>query len=104
MDWGGKADSPNSHITLKYKIQAFFPAFQKQSPGHSSPIPALEGEEGTRSCGLFVTGTELDWGAKGRLCQPACSHWHGCKINLSGGGRRVFIHGKGGRGFSFRET
>lgn len=61
MDWGGKADSPNSHITLEYKMQAFFPAFQKQSPGHSSPPPALEGEEGTRSCGLSVTGTELDW-------------------------------------------
>lgn len=49
MDWEGKADSPNLHITLlldlKYKMQAFFPAFQKQRPGPSSPPPALEGEE-----------------------------------------------------------
>lgn len=31
MDWEGKADSPNLHITLlldlKYKMQAFFPVF-----------------------------------------------------------------------------
>lgn len=48
-----------------------------------------------RSCGLCVTGTEMHWDAKGHV--SACSHGHGCKTNLNAGGRRIFIHGKGGR-------
>lgn len=93
MDWGGKADSPNSHITLlldlKYKMQAFFPCFPiaKPSPGGGGGDEEL--------WPLCVTGMELDWDAKGHRVRHLVPI--SVKQNLNGGGRRVFIHGKDGR-------